>query len=606
PMLSAGLALNWGETIPGTGLIGSSGGSASGGLRWKRGTPGQAIKSLPFGLIPAKRPITDVRWQDGDTKNGEPRMTAQKFRRLDDGVLIPWDTFSDTDRHSGQQYSHPDWKDRGLQFKWADFQEWADGYNWQRYSHPPPKDEHKLIPYWRVQFWMTKHPIWETRDYTPPPGNAVNFDFTESGYDPDPLALDFAWGAPSPYGDQPIMPTDSISGVPHKAPTENDQYNRVKWGNGRWERPLPDYIGGGGWTAEPDTDPAPRPPQPIISEVYIIMPNITLWRIPDGAEIEATNVRWYTDADTWAWSLTATISDPAHLEIIKPNSNGPGELGCEINGHLFTALVEGYTKSRQFGQTVFTIQGRSRTAWLSDPYAPRRSALVTAPYSARQLAEQELQNTGYTLDWHGPDWQIPGDAYTYHYLDPIAAIKRIAEARGAILQSHPDAKKLIVKPRYPVDPHKWTQASTQLDAILPEDMIIQSGSEYRTQPKYNRAIVTGGAVGGVIVTVTRDGTAGDILAPIQQHDLITDQVAGYERGRNEIAQGGVWETIRATTWLTPDNAPGLILPGQLVEIQPDTGTAYPVLIGSTEITAASTEAEISVRQILGMERKIDH
>ncbi|MFN3711788.1 MAG: hypothetical protein ACK4S8_14665, partial [Alishewanella aestuarii] len=49
PMLSAGLALNWGETIPGTGLIGSSGGSASGGLRWKRGTPGQAIKSLPFG-----------------------------------------------------------------------------------------------------------------------------------------------------------------------------------------------------------------------------------------------------------------------------------------------------------------------------------------------------------------------------------------------------------------------------------------------------------------------------------------------------------------------------------------------------------------------------
>jgi len=268
-------------------------------------------------------------------------------------------------------------------------------------------------------------------------------------------------------------------------------------------------------------------------------------------------------------------------------------------------LIESYTTNRRFGQTTYTIQGRSRTAWLSDPYAPQRSKLVTAPYTARQLAEQELSNTGFVLDWTGPDWQIPGGAFTYNDQDPIAAIKQIAEASGAIVQSHPADKTVIVKPRYAHDPHKWINPATPLDAILPEQMILQSGSEYRSQPKYNRAIVSGGPQGGVIVTVTRDGTAGGVLAPIQQHDLITAQEAGYERGRQEIARGGVWETIRATTWLTPDNAPGLMLPGHLVEIQPISGAAYPVQINSTEVSATASETEITVRQNLTAERKID-
>lgn len=613
-----------GPQLPPTGLQSLP---TAGGVRYRNGKPRDRASEKSWNEPRLVEPIRAERWNDAADTDSTSRMTSEKFRRLDETNQQPWDAFRQSDNSTIQHYSHPAHKDRTRIFMWSDFERWADGYNWQQYSHPPPKDETKKQWWFETELFKPGSG-WRPRpevpgDYIAPLYNAVDFDLvsgyappaaqtveiqTDRGKKPIQVArVDFDTDG-EPWPAKPVeasRPTDGANQIPWGQFYHTDSSRRVKWGNGRWERPLPDYIGGGGWGAEPDTDPAPRPPQPSIQEVYIIMPTITLWRIPDGAEIEATNVRWYTDADTWAWSMSATIDDPADLAIIKPDSNGPRELGCEINGHIFTALIESYTQSHQFGQTVYTIQGRSRTAWLSDPYAPQRGALVTAPYSARQLAEQELQNTSFTLDWHGPDWQIPGDAYTYLGLDPIAAIKRIAEARGAILQSHPEDKKLTIKPRFPVDPHKWTQASTQLDAILPEDMILQSGSEYRTQPKYNRAIVTGGAVGGVIVTVTRDGTAGDILAPIQQHDLITDQTAGYERGRNEIAQGGVWETIKATTWLTPDNAPGLMLPGHLVEIQPEAATPYPVLISGTEITADSTETEITVRQTLSMERKID-
>ena len=612
-----------GPQLPPTGLQSLP---TAGGVRYRNGKPRDRANEKRWNEPRLVEPIRADRWNDAANTDAGPRMTSEKFRRLDDISKQLWGAAPGRDSISGQAYSHPAHKDRTRTFMWADFAQWADGYNWQQYSHPPPKDEQKKQWWFATELfnpgsgWYSQPPP-GPGDYIAPIYSAIDTDLSSEPYAP-PVAewveiqtdrgkqltqvVRVDLGAIEPWPEKPIeasRPIDGANYMPWGQPAGKDEIRRVNWGNGRWERPLPDYIGGGGWNAEPDTDPAPRPPQPIISEVYIIMPNITLWRIPDGAEIEATNVRWYTDADTWAWSLTATISDPASLAIIKPDSNGPQEMGCEINGHIFTALIESYTASRKFGETTYTIQGRSRTAWLSDPYAHQRSKLVTAPYTAQQLAEQELQNTGFVLDWQTQDWQVPGGAFSYQDQDPIAAIKRIAEASGAIVQSHPADKTVIVKPRYSVDPHKWHQASTQLNAILPEDMIIQSGSEYRTQPKYNKAIAVGGANGGVIVVTTREGTAGEILTPPIQHDLITAQEAGYERGRNEIAKGGTWEAIRATTWLTPGNAPGLMLPGHLVEIQGQ--ETYPVLITGTEVTATSSETGITVRQALTMERKID-
>jgi hypothetical protein len=137
-------------------------------------------------------------------------------------------------------------------------------------------------------------------------------------------------------------------------------------------------------------------------------------------------------------------------------------------------------------------------------------------------------------------------------------------------------------------------------------MIQQSGSEYSRLPLYNRAISAGGAEGGVIVTLTRDGTAGDELAPLVVDSLITDQTAGYERGRNEIAKGGSWETMRIETLLTDSGvAPGLMLPGNLVEVQ-DTTETYPVQINSTGVKAAWGDNGLSIRQSLSADRSLSN
>jgi hypothetical protein len=597
------IGTEWGAKIPVAGISDSTS-AGGGGFKWGRAAAADRALTAISDAMRRIEPETESGWQEGQAADAAPAMPHNQMITLDDGAQVPYSTHIARDRQNRQGYIVPPAQDQSGSMLWDRFSAEPSATPGHGYGYPPPKDKEKWKLWMHVDYWANKLPRWDTRDYTPPVNNAVNFDFSDSGYDPDMLALDFSWGTPSPYPNQPIMPTDPSTGIGHNVPPTIDQINRVPWGTGSWTRPYPDYGPDIPWPNDPTEDPAERPPQPDIREVYLFMPNITLYRLPDGAEFEASQCVWSTDRDSWGWRFTANLKRDTDLAIIKPTSNGPVEIGCEINGHTFTALVESYGRSRQHGNTRYTISGRSRTAWLSDPYAPQRSKALTAAYSAAALAEQELANTGFSLQWNAKDWLIPAGSYSYDQLDPIAAIKRLAEAAGYMLQSHPELKQLIVSPRYRVDPHKWTEPTTALDAILPADLITQDGSTFRTAPAYNRAIVTGGPAGGVIVTVTRDGTAGDILAPMATDDLITHSDAGYQRGRSLIAEGGTWEEMSITTMLTQaGQAPGLLLPGHLVEIQ-DTDDTYPVVIDGTSITATSSDTEIKVRQALTAERRI--
>ncbi|WP_296057606.1 hypothetical protein [uncultured Amphritea sp.] len=88
-------------------------------------------------------------------------------------------------------------------------------------------------------------------------------------------------------------------------------------------------------------------------------------------------------------------------------------------------------------------------------------------------------------------------------------------------------------------------------------------------------------------------------------DLITHQNVGYERSRIEIAKGGTWEEMSFTTWLTDyGQAPGLLLPGHLVEIQ-DLNETYPVQISGTTINAQSNDQGLTVRQQMSADRRIN-
>ncbi|UTW12926.1 hypothetical protein [Marinobacterium rhizophilum] len=593
------LTVDWGVPVPRAVLNSSDAGQAA---KWGRAAVADKGPDLAFKNAPAKQPDRWIAWQDAEQIDATPRLPFGVIPAKPAVAAVPWNAFvAHPGALSALDYSHPPAKQPQQAQRWDAFSQQLDKGKGQLWHYPPAVDHISGYLHRRVELWGNKA-VWDTRDYRPPYRYEVDFSFAEASYmPPASTALDFSWGAASPYADQPIRPTDPGISIGHDIPPPVQESRTVTWGAGSWERPPPDYATGPGWNTEPD-EPATPPPIPQIKEVYIFMPSLTLYRTPDGAEIEALNVSWTTDADSWGWRFSATLARASDLALLKPDSNGPKEIACEINGHLFTGLVESYGTSRQFGQSGYTIKGRSLSAYLSDPYAPLRSKAIDATYSARQLAEQELTNTGWTLNWQIPDWTVPAGAFSYQGKDAIAVIKSIADAAGATVQTDPGIKQLHIYPRYPVSPHLWANVGTPLDAILPAELIKTFGSEFRSLPKYNRSFVAGGPTGGVIVMLTRDGTAGDILSPQIVDGLITHSTVGYERARNELAPGGSWESLQLETWLTQQgDAPGLLLPGHLVEIQ-DISENYRAQISATTITAASTQDALTVRQQLTAER----
>lgn len=350
----------------------------------------------------------------------------------------------------------------------------------------------------------------------------------------------------------------------------------------------------------PDLEFEPPPPEFIPQQVYILMSDIQLIRVPDGPEIDCDNATWSTDRDSWGWRWSATLSNDASLQLLKPDSNGPKEVECTVNGYTFGGIVESYKIERSFGQSQYVVSGRSTSAQLAEPYAPKTSAVVTDALTARQICEAQLINTGWVIDWQIVDWVIPANVCSWQTRDPIGVIRQIIGAVGALVQTDPHQKVLRIMSRYPVSPHKWQ--STDTAATLPGDLIKSLGSEYSRKPRYNRAIVAG-VSDGVLVTGTLDGTAGDILAPQVIDNLITHVDAGQERARIEIAKGGQREDIRTATWLTRkgEAGPGLLLPGQLLAVD-DPADPFRAQIDGTQINAVSTEEKLTVTQTLHLER----
>ncbi|WP_051298685.1 hypothetical protein [Marinobacterium litorale] len=606
PPITADVKLAWGVRIPGTTLIAASTADDKAGIRWGDGAKAENGPRMGYNDAPKKEPTISARWIDAPRHEAEPTIPHGTLPQFDTERTAPHGDLSRwADRNPELPSNYPLPTDLLRYQLWADFDRTMDRDHSDPWNYPIPTDKTKLQPFHRVDDYGQRL-IWDTRDYTPPRRYAVNFDFGGGYYTPPAGEnVQFSWGAANPYEDQPVRPVDPGLSISHNAPPPREHTNEIVWGDGYWERPLPDYIAEPGWTAEPPEE-ADRPEQPDIREVYIFMPHVTLYRMPDGTEIEALGVSWSTDADSWAWRFNATLKRESDLALLKPDTNGPREIGCEINGHLFTGMVTSYAPTRSFGQTRIQISGASLSRWLSDPYAPKRSKLITSAYNAMDLAEQELQYTGWTLDWQTADWLVPGNVHTYDQLAPISAIKQLASSVDAIVQSHPSDKTLIIKPRYPFNPHRWAEGSTALAAILPAAMIQQISAQYVSRPLYNKAIVAGGKTGGVLVTVVREGTAGDVLAPQVVDKYITAMEAGQERGRNAIAAGGEWEQMRFATKLTESgDAPGLMLPGHMVEIQ-DTGETYPVQITGTTINVENTKDRLRVDQILSADRSVTH
>jgi hypothetical protein len=306
----------------------------------------------------------------------------------------------------------------------------------------------------------------------------------------------------------------------------------------------------------------------ISNGVIIVLHTINVVRLPDLVEVPTLAVSLQFDIDSWAWGVSLNLQTPEVIALLEPVDGEPRQVRIELDGYYFTALIESWGETRQFGQTTYTATGRSPLALFAAPYAPIRSHLETTQKTAAQLVDHELADTGWSAAYHADllqlfttDWLVPGGAWSYQNKSPIDAIRQIAGAVGARAFADRNNSLVHIHPRYPISPWSWSSATP--DKTLPLDLARSISSQLAPQPNYNQVYVSGQHQ-GVLVSAIRQGSAGDKPAPMVTDNLITYVNAGRERARNVLANTG--RQARITFDLPLNDITGLIEPGQLLEI----------------------------------------
>lgn len=393
------------------------------------------------------------------------------------------------------------------------------------------------------------------------------------------------------FGPEPVVrrstPNDSSYGLTARQATARDDERAAPWGYGRsvwagWNLPYP---------VEPNEDEPDEPTEPpTVRKVYIIMNTLDITDVATGTPLDVQDVTIGLDIDSLSWTFTGTLYGRGSLDLVRPDSQGMKDIDITINGHSWRFAIERYTSTERFPTQRYRITGVSRTQYMAAPNAPARTYENDSTLSAIQAANNELELTGYTLDWptgddhHLPDWSIPAGAFSYRDRTPAQSIAQIVRAAGGVMIPLQDADGWSVQPRYPVPPWQWSTATP--DAEIHESFIRSRSARYEPGPEYNACYVSG-INQGVAVDVQRQGSGGTQPAPDVLDDLITDTQPAISRGRQEIAASGS-KSVEDIEIPIPEGgqAPGVLLPGRLVKIRhDDEALDYLGLVIATRIRA---------------------
>ena len=350
----------------------------------------------------------------------------------------------------------------------------------------------------------------------------------------------------------------------------------------------------------PGPGPDPEPGETIVvplRRVYVTVNSLTLVRVDGAVPIPAYSFGMSLDVDSWTWQWQATLHADA-LPLITPSANGdPVEVLATINGTPYRLCCEGYTRQRQFANTRIAVKGRGRAALLDAPYAPTLNHGNATARTAQQLMADVLTINGVGIGWGVDfglaDWLVPGNVWT-HQGPYISAILDIAGAAGGYVQPHDTAATLRVLPRYPAAPWAWSTLTPNFE--LPAAVVSVEGTDWQQKAAYNRVYVAGTSA-GVLGDVVRAGTAGEVLAPMVTHPLITHADAARQRGIAELSNTG--RQAHLSLRLPVLQETGVIKPGALVRYV-DAGTPRLGLVRGTQVEWSAP----TLRQVLAVETHV--
>lgn len=316
----------------------------------------------------------------------------------------------------------------------------------------------------------------------------------------------------------------------------------------------------------------------------VVINDLSLKLLKNNTPLPCESMTIRGDLDSWAWGLNVGFEGylPA---IIEAADEADREVEATINGYSWRFVLEEDNTAWRIGSINNTMTGRSLSAYLSTPYKSPHSRILDSDRHASQCAGDELVNTGWDIAWtpgikNEPvvDWLIPAGAWSYEAETALSAIKLLAEASGAVLQTHPSAQRLIVSARYPVSTWALASPSVTPDKQISADVIDNLSRRWVPAPLYNGVYVSGREY-GVLAQIKRTGTDGSPCHQMVVDPLISHVDVARERGRNILCAGGKRAMISLTIPLLPTcpAGSGLILPGDIVQVnQSPSWRAYAV------------------------------
>lgn len=310
------------------------------------------------------------------------------------------------------------------------------------------------------------------------------------------------------------------------------------------------------------------------SRSVTLQDNVTMKELASGEFIRILTLNLSTDRNSWCWKLNASVQIPEHFLLLAPNESFQKKVvEVAINGYpVWRFLIEDLTRNLEFTGDTYSVSGRSQSIVLADPFAAKRTYVEHDSKSLAQLAEDQLVDTGWTVEFDSDytnmvaiDWVVPGNTWTVNNQTPVETLGSIASAIGARLISHKSDLTLLVIPTYRVSPWNYSDLTVDFDADA--EIMVKLGERNNDKPGYDGYWMSGTLAGGVVVHAKRVGTAGAWAPQLEVNPLFTHVPGCAERGRQVLCAGGYQSliSIALPVFEFPTNPP-LLEPGTTIKI----------------------------------------
>jgi hypothetical protein len=375
--------------------------------------------------------------------------------------------------------------------------------------------------------------------------------------------------------------------------------------------PFDYWYTGGRDSFDPDITPIDGLFTPI-QKVYYMLNSAFIKRLPGNEDIEFESVNISIDRNSWTWSFDITISSKDYLDLIKPSGSTLVDIQININGWQWTCRVEDWSESISFGRRSWSVSGRSPSVELGEPYFVEPSFSNIEEHGG-QIVDRILSGTGWSANWDYDEfnpyteWLIPASALNLYDSSKIHQMQTIIQSVNAFVQTNADtddSQEFLIKPKYWKNPWKWS--SDIVPAVMLNDSVCHEIGRSNKIIKTVNSVIVSGDNQGIIVDAVKDGTAGDMAAPMDINSLITTQDAGRERARHIIGNSGFWinHSMRLFSLMPPGQAPGLLLPGTFIQMSetgltPWIGQTTGVMIIAQWNNGLNVSQTIEVEQFYG-------